>query len=152
MQHIGNSHSSGIELEEMETAKVIVDRVLEDSIVDLEKEDKTGDMFVRWELGACWVQHLQTQAAAEKVDKKSMDSSNKEIKGEDKKNATVFEDKKPGIAEQPQIEFVQLRVDDDVTTSNELNDDNSELRGLLSEAAYARLKDTETSLHSKVRL
>ena len=146
--------SSGVDLEENEAAKALVDRVLEDSLLGLEKEDQGDDMFVRWELGACWVQHLQTQAAAEKAEKKSTES-NKENKDEKKKNLTVADADKQSVTEmnieQPQTEVFQLQGDDnDITTTTETNDDNAELQKLLSKVAYNRLKDTETSLHSKV--
>jgi protein TIF31 len=41
--------------------------MLEESLTQLEQESKSSSHdCIRWELGACWVQQLQTQAVAEK--------------------------------------------------------------------------------------
>jgi hypothetical protein len=53
--------------EELQSAGLFVTSMLEKSIKQLEKENvSTSHGCIRWELGACWVQHLRTQAGAEK--------------------------------------------------------------------------------------
>ncbi|MCO5552322.1 hypothetical protein L7F22_005833 [Adiantum nelumboides] len=92
--HVSNSQPT-VDSEAMQSAKELVTRVLEESLIDIEGEEVQKDTCLRWELGACWVQHLQTQIAAEKAEKKSStDSSNSEANG---KGATKsIEDNKNG--------------------------------------------------------
>ncbi|KAI5077264.1 hypothetical protein GOP47_0007088 [Adiantum capillus-veneris] len=75
----GSNSQPAVESEVMQSAKGLVSRVLEESLTDMEGEEVQKDTCLRWELGACWVQHLQTQLAAEKAEKKpSTESSNTE--------------------------------------------------------------------------
>eukprot|EP00897_Mesotaenium_endlicherianum_P009525 jgi/Mesen1/8600/ME000005S08562 len=43
----------------LEQAEGFVTRILTESLGQLEKEEAGVDPFLRWELGACWLQHLQ---------------------------------------------------------------------------------------------
>lgn len=53
--------------EELQSAGALVNSMLEESLTQLEQESKSSSHdCIRWELGACWVQQLQTQAVAEK--------------------------------------------------------------------------------------
>ncbi|GMH24229.1 hypothetical protein Nepgr_026072 [Nepenthes gracilis] len=45
----------------------IVENLLEESLVKLQEEKVEADNFVRWELRACWLQHLQDQKNSENV-------------------------------------------------------------------------------------
>ncbi|KAE8657945.1 Tetratricopeptide repeat (TPR)-like superfamily protein isoform 3 [Hibiscus syriacus] len=60
---IGNLHS----------ARASVRKVLEDSLQKLQNEPSNNSKSIRWELGACWVQHLQNQASGKTDSKKNED-------------------------------------------------------------------------------
>lgn len=51
------------ESEDLRSARPLVRKVLEESLLKLQKEDSSPRLPIRWELGACWVQHLQNQAS-----------------------------------------------------------------------------------------
>eukprot|EP00250_Pteridium_aquilinum_P021343 c25094_g1_i1 orf=761-6940(-) len=73
----GANSQPSAECEAMQSARGLVTKVLEESLTDIEKEEAQEDSCLRWELGACWVQHLQTQIATEKAEKKpSTETSN----------------------------------------------------------------------------
>lgn len=50
-----------MECEEHSSSQAYVERLLEDSIMKLQEGETEENTFVRWELGACWIQHLQDQ-------------------------------------------------------------------------------------------
>ncbi|CAL9770522.1 unnamed protein product, partial [Musa acuminata subsp. burmannicoides] len=55
------NHLQSSRHEELSAAKKIVEKLLKDSLVKLEEEEAECNVSVRWELGACWIQHLQDQ-------------------------------------------------------------------------------------------
>ena len=55
---------------------------MEKSLAKLQEEEVKGDIFVRWELGANWMQHLQDQKNTEKDKKPSSEKPPKEMKVE----------------------------------------------------------------------
>ena len=139
---------------------MMVNKIIEESLNDLAGEVREDSEYLRWELGACWVQHLQTQAAAEKSDKKFPDvSKGNAMDTGAKRSATT---KKGKHNKQQFAKEGHDATSSEVSISTEVNtgeapessevDENSELRGRISEAAYKRLKETETGLHSKVCL
>ncbi|KAJ9557794.1 hypothetical protein OSB04_012408 [Centaurea solstitialis] len=143
----------GGDVEELHSAKVLVRKVLEESLHKMQEEDSTNTKSIRWELGACWVQHLQNQANG-KSDSKTAAEAKVEpaVKGLGKgllKEIKKKTDDKSSKAEQ------------EVATSNKSDDGgNGEAakveeeketmwRKLLPEAAYLRLKESDTGLHLK---
>ncbi|KAL0398001.1 UNVERIFIED_CONTAM: protein TSS [Sesamum calycinum] len=75
-------HSRTLEGEEVDSSQAFVERLLEDSLTKLQEEEIEKDAFVRWELGACWVQHLQDQKKTEKEKKPSNEKAKNELKVE----------------------------------------------------------------------
>ena len=57
-----------------ETTQNFVRKILTDSLQKLESEAPMVTRPIRWELGACWVQHLQSQAS-EKIETKKSDET-----------------------------------------------------------------------------
>ncbi|KAL5572105.1 hypothetical protein UlMin_021702, partial [Ulmus minor] len=154
-----------LEREELSVARAFVEKLLKESLLKLEQEDIISDQFVRWELGACWIQHLQDQKNADKDKKPSSEKARNEMKVEglgsslkslknkkksdgsygkvqpkkSKSNADGF----TGEAESVTSPSTESQLET-VAMENELA-----LKELLSDAAFARLKDSETGLHCK---
>ncbi|XP_016503673.2 protein REDUCED CHLOROPLAST COVERAGE 1 [Nicotiana tabacum] len=159
-------HSKPSAAEEMTCYQAFVKRILEESLTKLEEEKIEGDSFIRWELGACWIQHLQDQKKSEKDKKNPVEKTKNEMKVEGlgiplkslknkKKNIDganmesqpesfkcvangVGGGSEKGV---PQSGESQFESD---TDQNQLV-----LKTLLSDAGFTRLKESETGLHLK---
>ncbi|VAI50622.1 unnamed protein product [Triticum turgidum subsp. durum] len=94
-------HSS--DPEENEATTNFVRKIITDSMQNLEGEAPRETRPIRWELGACWVQHLQNQTSE--------------------------------------------KADDNTASTKE--DKEAILQKALTEAAFQRLKESETGLHAK---
>ncbi|CAJ1961296.1 unnamed protein product [Sphenostylis stenocarpa] len=155
------------ESEELEVSQAFVERLIEESLSKLEEEEPSLDNFIRWELGACWIQHLQDHNNIEKDKKPLLDKAKNEMKVEglgkpfkalkNNKNKSDLSSVKlssenskshqacvygePESASVPSVESKH----ETATAENELV-----LKGLLSGAAFTRLKDSGTGLHCKV--
>lgn len=139
---------------------------MEDSLVELREEEHDLDAFVRWELGACWIQHLQDQKKTEKEKKPSNEKAKNEMKveglGTPLKSLKNKKKSLEGSTAEQQNENTKLapeEVKDDAektltVTESQLDIGESEhelmLKSMLSDAAFSRLKDSETGLHTKV--
>ncbi|KAL3743638.1 hypothetical protein ACJRO7_018843 [Eucalyptus globulus] len=165
-KHFQQLHPS--EHDELSASESIVERLLENSLGELEKADEERDQFVRWELGACWIQHLQDQnnsekdkkASSEKAktknemkveglgtplrslknNKKNPDGANQRLQMENsssKANSVV------GEAETAISPSMETELES-IAKENELA-----LKAMMSDAAFARLKESETGLHRK---
>lgn len=156
--------------EELITAQTFVEKLLKESLQKLEEEDTEKQSFMRWELGACWVQHLQDQKnsdkdkkqSGEKEKKKTADKSLKETKVEglgkplkalkNLKNAVDTSDKVSSGAKSSS-EGASSADPSDVELAHgesSASENESLLKNLLSDAAFTRLKESETGLHQKV--
>ncbi|KAJ6723086.1 EUKARYOTIC TRANSLATION INITIATION FACTOR 3 SUBUNIT EIF-3 [Salix koriyanagi] len=158
------------EFEELSASKAFVERLLEESLARLEEEVLERDHMVRWELGACWIQHLQDQKNTEKDKKPSTEKGKKpstetEMKVEglgtplkslknkkksDESNVkTQLENSRPasdglsGAVEDATLASVESHLETDA------KDNELALQQLLSDAAFARLKESDTGLHRK---
>ncbi|KAM3224232.1 hypothetical protein ACQJBY_057562 [Aegilops geniculata] len=89
--------------EENEATTNFVWKIITDSMQNLEAEAPRETRPIRWELGACWVQHLQNQTSE--------------------------------------------KADDNTASTKE--DKEAILQKALTEAAFQRLKESETGLHAK---
>ncbi|KAK6944315.1 hypothetical protein RJ641_025417 [Dillenia turbinata] len=153
----------GADSEDLRPNRVLVRKVLGESLLKLQGEATKQTRSIRWELGACWVQHLQNQASG-KTDSKKTEEAKVEpaVKGLGKQGGLLKEIKK-------KIEDKNSKGDGkDVSMAN--NDDNKKSdtfnlkelgkqdeetekvwKNLLPEAAYLRLKESETGLHLKIK-
>uniref|UniRef100_A0A0E0EAH5 Clu domain-containing protein n=1 Tax=Oryza meridionalis TaxID=40149 RepID=A0A0E0EAH5_9ORYZ len=161
--------------EELIAAHSFVENLLKESLQKLEEEESEKQSFMRWELGACWVQHLQDQKnsdkdkkqGGEKEKKKVVDKSAKETKIEGlgkplkalkhSKNNVDVADKGSSLGEKSMCDgtssaesqkFKPSAVDLPQGESN-ASENESLLKDLLSDSAFTRLKDSETGLHQK---
>ncbi|PIN12375.1 hypothetical protein CDL12_15001 [Handroanthus impetiginosus] len=152
-------NSQKVECEELDSSQAFVERLLEDSLAKVQEEETENDAFVRWELGACWIQHLQDQKKTEKEKKQTNEKGKNEMKVEGlgtplkslksrKKNSggsttilSAAEEVKEEAEKNKNVAESQL---DTGASENELM-----LKALLSDAAFTRLKESETGLHAK---
>ncbi|CAA3013036.1 TSS [Olea europaea subsp. europaea] len=160
------SHSRTMECEEHSSSQAYVERLLEDSIMKLQEGETEENTFVRWELGACWIQHLQDQKKTEKNKKPSSEKAKNEMKVEglgttlkSLKNIKKNSDKNSTEIHSENLEsdkdFVNEEAEKTVTNSkkplpdNVANKNELMLKELLSDSAFTRLKESETGLHLK---
>ncbi|KAJ0960340.1 hypothetical protein J5N97_001824 [Dioscorea zingiberensis] len=135
-------------------ARCLVRRVLNDSLSKLEKMPPTADRSIRWELGANWVQHLQKQENSPiKEAKGSVEDKPVQpiVKGLGKKFEQLKKIKKKADASGSRSEIMQdnsFELPSDNPNQSKL-DAGAELRNLLPEEAFLRLKDSGTCLHLK---
>ncbi|GFP96618.1 clustered mitochondria protein [Phtheirospermum japonicum] len=122
--------------------------------VSSEGEESRPTKSIRWELGACWVQHLQTQASA-KDESKNNEAAKVEpaVKGLGKHGLLKeFKKKSDDLINKanPNKELSAENISDAKKKELE-NDKEKEMvwRKLISEATYTRLKESETGLHLK---
>ncbi|XP_044341424.1 protein TSS isoform X2 [Triticum aestivum] len=161
--------------EELTAAQTYAENVLKESLQNLEEEETDKQSFMRWELGACWVQHLQ--------DLKKSDKDKKQGDGKEKKkmvDKAVKETKIEGLGKPLKaLKHPKNAVDasgkgsssgnkslTDATSSGEsqkvkpssvespqgdciTSESEILLKDVLLDSAFTRLKDSETGLHQK---
>ncbi|XP_045090860.1 protein REDUCED CHLOROPLAST COVERAGE 1 isoform X2 [Aegilops tauschii subsp. strangulata] len=161
--------------EELTAAQTYAENLLKESLQNLEEEETDKQSFMRWELGACWVQHLQ--------DLKKSDKDKKQGDGKEKKktvNKDVKETKIEGLGKPLKaLKHPKNAVDasgkgsssgnkslTDTTSSGEsqkvkpssveplqgdciTSENEFLLKDVLLDSAFTRLKDSETGLHQK---
>uniref|UniRef100_A0A0D3GQ78 Clu domain-containing protein n=1 Tax=Oryza barthii TaxID=65489 RepID=A0A0D3GQ78_9ORYZ len=161
--------------EELIAAHSFVENLLKESLQKLEEEESEKQSFMRWELGACWVQHLQDQKnsdkdkkqGGEKEKKKVVDKSAKETKIEGlgkplkalkhSKNNVDVADKGSSLGEKSMCDGTSSAESQKFKPSavqlpqgeSNASENESLLKDLLSDSAFTRLKDSETGLHQK---
>ncbi|GER48453.1 tetratricopeptide repeat protein [Striga asiatica] len=136
-----------------------VQKVIKDSLTRLENNTPTTESCFRWELGSCWVQHLQKQETPEDNNSGSPKDSNKaepEVKGLGKQFKLLKKrDKRIPAASEKDEEFHDESVDpntENKTGEMKTCDKNFELLNHVCEEAFLRLKETGLDLHTKVEL
>ncbi|XP_010474724.1 PREDICTED: protein TSS-like isoform X2 [Camelina sativa] len=153
--------------DELTSSREFVSKMVEESIVKLEEEDIDRESIMRWELGACWIQHLQDQKNTEKDKKQNSEKSKNELKVEglgkplkslnsSKKKTDVSSPKTTQTAVSSQVDAVSSETDNSATTASLQSDAEKNaqenvlvLKNLLSDAAFTRLKESDTGLHHK---
>ncbi|XP_014516280.1 protein TSS isoform X2 [Vigna radiata var. radiata] len=147
-------------LDDEDATRSLVRKVIQEGIEKIKEEPSISKRSIRWELGSCWMQHLQKQETS------SDDSSKNKEDGNDVEQAVK------GLGKQ--FKFLKKREKKsnnvDGTDSREQNDsspgdvndnadkvelnsgdfsNSSELEKLLSNEAFLRLKESGTDLHTK---
>ncbi|CAA6671503.1 unnamed protein product [Spirodela intermedia] len=152
----GSSNSQSSKYEDIRLAHAFVEGVLTESLTKLETEKVNQDSFMRWELGACWIQHLQDQKNGDKDKKQTGEKDRKQnaekIGLESKveglgKPLRFLKNSKKKLQSDEGKDLSMASSSDQVETSAYENE--QELKKLLSEAAFIRLKESETGLHQK---
>lgn len=165
------NHSKASRHEELSVARAFVEKVLIQSLAKLEGEETDNCIFFRWELGACWVQHLQDQKNAEKDKIQSGDKvkknsvvkgrnetkveglgsplkilKNSKIKQDVNEESTVVERKSSGMEVAGEFRNSKSLHTLKETKATEIH---CTLKGLLPESTFMRLKESDTGLHLK---
>jgi protein TIF31 len=141
--------------EESETTTNFVRKIITDSLQNLEGESPRETRPIRWELGACWVQHLQSQTS-EKTDTKKSDETKDvpTVKGLGKQFGQLKEIKKKSDDNSGKSastkESTSPNASDAHNTGSTQEGKEAILQKALSEAAFQRLRESETGLHAKV--
>ena len=142
----------------------LVRKVLEESLLKLQEEPIRHSKSIRWELGACWVQHLQNQAAGKTEPKKAEEAKvEPPVKGLGKQGGLLKELKKKIGVRNSKVEQeketstcngIDKSKSDTTLQESERQYEEKEImwRKLLPDAAYTRLKESKTGLHLKVCL
>ncbi|CAH1432698.1 unnamed protein product [Lactuca virosa] len=134
-------------VEDLQCGNVLVKKVLEKSLEKMKVEECKDRKSIRWELGACWVQHLQNQ---EKSDSKKVEEAKVEpdVKGLGK--GLLKGIKKKSEDKNGKTEEVDTVNKSDNKETVKLDEEQEMMwRKLLPEAAYLRLKESATGLHLK---
>ncbi|MCD7468574.1 hypothetical protein HAX54_006930, partial [Datura stramonium] len=143
----------GADVEDVLAAKSLVRQVLGESLQKLQEEGSKQVKSIRWELGACWVQHLQNQTSG-KVEPRKTDEAKVEpaVKGLGKHGGLLKEIKKKSDDKSSKANSGN-EVSSSDTNKKELEKQDKETeilwKKVLPEAAYLRLKESETGLHLK---
>lgn len=149
------------------SAENFVKNLLKESLSKLDEEELQGHTFLRWELGACWIQHLQDQKKLEKETKLSSEKKKNEVKVEGlgtslrsiknkKKKLDGSKDellpdnlKSTANGNNGEVDNIRLPSPESQLEVNS-NENEVALRRLITDDAFTRLKESETGLHSKV--
>lgn len=151
------TQSEQSENQRLSTSQAFVEKLLEESLAKLQEEHSKQDNVVRWELGACWIQHLQDQKSTEKDKKTSAPKARNEMKVEglgtplrslrSKKSegtSQVLSDKSPSNSSSSDVVSSTEEQSSSSPSESELA-----LKRILSNAAFTRLKESDTGLHQK---
>ena len=155
-------HSQTLEHEELIAAQAFVEGLLEESLAKLQEEEVEKHIFVRWELGACWIQHLQDQNNTEKDKKPSTAKTKNEmkVKGLGTPLRSLKNNKKNSDGNNLKMQSEKSKTQTEPENSTlpstkplleaNANENELALKRMLSDVAFARLKQSETGLHRKV--
>ncbi|XP_076944863.1 protein REDUCED CHLOROPLAST COVERAGE 3-like [Bidens hawaiensis] len=132
-----------------ESLRSQVRRVINKSLTNLEKSTDSVQP-IRWELGSCWVQHLQKQE--DNTEKTNENKAETVVKGLGKQ----FKMLKKREKKQSDVECSDDTEESSLSQENTMGEPDSqesnvdsELKTLVSEEAFLRLKESGTGLHLK---
>ncbi|CAJ1951321.1 unnamed protein product [Sphenostylis stenocarpa] len=146
--------------DDLDASKSLVRNVVQECVEKIKEEPSDSKKSIRWELGSCWMQHLQKQETSSDKSSKNKEDGNdieQSVKGLGKqfKFLKKRERKSNNVAGADSGEQNDSRpgnVNDDADKI-ELNSgdssNSSDLEKLLSKEAFLRLKESETGLHMK---
>lgn len=119
----------------------------------LEEETEQTDRLIRWELGSCWIQHLQKQDTTTDGTSKSpkVDKAEAVVRGLGKEFKMLKRREKTAGSVDDNDENDNRTGNLDVENCiEELSNSEAELKKFISEEAFLHLKETGTGLHLKV--
>ncbi|KAL2479074.1 Tetratricopeptide repeat (TPR)-like superfamily protein [Forsythia ovata] len=150
----GGGQSLQSDLRDVETSRCLVQKLLEDSLRKLENSAAVTEGCIRWELGSCWVQHLQKlespaddNSGGRKDDKKTepvvkgLGQQFKMLKKREKKLTSAT-----GKDEENDAGVSNLNME---SNTAELKNCEAELLKYVPQEAFVRLKETGIGLHTK---
>ncbi|KAL3511915.1 hypothetical protein ACH5RR_024632 [Cinchona calisaya] len=155
----GEGQSPNSDYSNVDKSRCIVRKIVKDSLSKLGNE-AMPDRSIRWELGSCWVQHLQKQETPAEHSSKDREDDNKAervVKGLGKQFKMLKKrERKPNSSnstEEKEENSSGASSSNTKSSIAELNNAESEcgteLRNIITEEAYQRLKESGTGLHLK---
>ncbi|CAK7356952.1 unnamed protein product [Dovyalis caffra] len=151
--------SSRSTLEDLEESRCLVRKVIKENLAKLEEKPIAAERSIRWELGSCWLQHLQKQEASKDTNDKSSEGNNEiehSVKGLGKEFKFLKKrEKLPTVTSTHDREESETGLSSQTVGINSVQHSNdecnigSELRRLVSKEAFLRLKESGTGLHLK---
>lgn len=141
----GTHQSQHADVEDVHSSTSFLQRILADSIEKLQGESYNDKKSIRWELGACWVQHLQNEKSEPKKIKET--KTGQTVKGLGKKFGQLKEIRKKA---EDRVDSISNDTTSNSSIDASKEDKEVDLRKLISESAFARLKESDTGLHTKV--
>lgn len=144
-------------MSDFETSRCLVQKVIKDSLSKLEEEPKQTDSSIRWELGSCWIQHLQKQDTTTDDTSKSPkdDKAEAVVRGLGKEFKMLKRREKTAgsVDDNDENDYRTSNLDAGNSIgeqSNSESESKAELKKFVSEEAFLHLKETGTGLHLKV--
>ncbi|XP_015870545.3 protein REDUCED CHLOROPLAST COVERAGE 3 isoform X1 [Ziziphus jujuba] len=148
------------DLDSLEASRCLVRGVIKESLKKLEDKPDIPERSIRWELGSCWVQHLQKQDTETENNSKNPGNDNDAelaVKGLGKKFKLLKKREKKTGDQSNTCNMEELDVSSsshEGLVKEELNNaeefsSEADLKELISEDAFLRLKETGTNLHLK---
>ncbi|XP_024008613.1 protein TSS isoform X2 [Eutrema salsugineum] len=154
----GGNQPSQFDSDDLESFRCIVQELVKINVKKLEEKGAFSERSIRWELGSVWIQHLQKkEKPMENVcgkpamngetepSIKGLGKQFKVLKNKNKKSENVS----TGKEKEENISLCEL--DGEAYLGQKSIDQHfeSELKELLSEEAFSRLKESGTDLHLK---
>lgn len=139
-------------MDDLESFRCLVHELVKNNLTKLEEERESSERSIRWELGSCWVQHLQKKETVTEdlcgkpamngetdLSVKGLGKQFKVLKMKNKKseNTSTVKGKEENIS----LRELDGKADQHF---------EAELKELVSEEAFSRLKESGTGLHLKV--
>ncbi|KAL2624971.1 hypothetical protein AAZV13_07G026300 [Glycine max] len=145
---------------DLDASKVLVRKVVQECMEKIKEEPSASERSIRWELGSCWIQHLQKQETSTDNSSKNKEDGNdleQAVKGLGKQFKFLKRREKKSnnldgadSREQNDSRLANMNdVADKVEPNNDDLSNSNELEKLLSEEAFLRLKESGTGLHTK---
>lgn len=154
--------SAHCRFDDSEASRCLVRKLIKESLTKLEEMPVAFERSIRWELGSCWLQHLQKQETPTDANSKHSEEdieTEHAVKGLGKEFKFLKKrDKKTcmnGTLEKEETKNGSCRLSvgtDEGQHSNGESSSENEWKKLISEEAFSRLKETGTGLHLKVLL
>lgn len=155
----GGDQSLQSDLRDIETSRCLVQKLLEDSLRKLENSATVAEGCIRWELGSCWVQHLQKLESPADNNSGGRNDDNKAepaVKGLGKQFKMLKKREKKltsatGKDKENDVGVSNLNMESKpAELKNCESNSEAELLKYVPQEAFLRLKETGIGLHTKV--
>ncbi|KAK7349129.1 hypothetical protein VNO77_06240 [Canavalia gladiata] len=152
--------SSQTNLDDLDASKYLVRKVVQECMEKIKEEPSVSKRSIRWELGSCWMQHLQKQETSTENSSKNKEVGNdveQAVKGLGKQFKFLKRrEKKPSNLDgADSVEQNDYRPENVIVAADKVEPNNEDLNNynklekLLSKEAFLRLKESGTGLHMK---
>ncbi|VVA91423.1 unnamed protein product [Arabis nemorensis] len=150
----GGNQPSQFDLDDLESFRGIVEELVKMNLTKLEEKSDSSERPIRWELGACWVQHLlKNETVMKNVCGKPATNDESEIKGLGKQFKVLKSKSKESenVSKEREEDIRLSELDGEAHLVKKSIDEHFEtdLKELLSDEAFSRLQESGTGLHLK---